>query len=416
MFGSAVLDTAIGLVFVFFLVALLCSASTEAISNVFQMRGRYLLTGLRAMLDKPEAGATTPLLVTGAGATAAVPAIDASRQGRNTLFAQVTAPPETGIAAAAVNDLAVAASAVHNQSGAALTGTPAAIAGAPEQVVPSTTRTAVEQAGGLTLALFGHPLIHSLQTRRISWPWSQGGGTVRIPQYISSTNFARALVDTLLPDAVPNGASQQTTVMTQLASTITELPEGFPARKSLATLLREADGDLKTFEGFLEKWYDDEMARISGWYKRWSKVVLAFAGLIVAVVVNVDAIGIAHELYIDEPARQVVVAQATSGASCSTITDPKARASCAASALSQAKGALPIGWPPGCTFRAPSNCFLPLGEVSPRSSGVPASDYLLKIMGWLLTAFAVSFGAPFWFDLLGRLGSLRNAGTKPSQA
>jgi hypothetical protein len=37
----------------------------------------------------------------------------------------------------------------------------------------------------------------------------------------------------------------------------------------------------------------------------------------------------------------------------------------------------------------------------------------LKLLGWLVTAFAVSFGAPFWFDALSKLGSLRNTGTKP---
>jgi len=29
-------------------------------------------------------------------------------------------------------------------------------------------------------------------------------------------------------------------------------------------------------------------------------------------------------------------------------------------------------------------------------------------------AFAVSFGAPFWFEALSKLGSLRNTGTKPA--
>jgi len=35
------------------------------------------------------------------------------------------------------------------------------------------------------------------------------------------------------------------------------------------------------------------------------------------------------------------------------------------------------------------------------------------ILGWLLTAVALSLGAPFWFDTLGRLVKLRGAGTRP---
>jgi hypothetical protein len=37
------------------------------------------------------------------------------------------------------------------------------------------------------------------------------------------------------------------------------------------------------------------------------------------------------------------------------------------------------------------------------------------IFGWLITAFAVMFGAPFWFDLLGKLVTLRSSGTPPGE-
>jgi hypothetical protein len=39
-----------------------------------------------------------------------------------------------------------------------------------------------------------------------------------------------------------------------------------------------------------------------------------------------------------------------------------------------------------------------------------------EYLGWLITAFAVSFGAPFWFDLLQNLVNLRNAGQKPQKS
>jgi peptidoglycan hydrolase-like protein with peptidoglycan-binding domain len=46
------------------------------------------------------------------------------------------------------------------------------------------------------------------------------------------------------------------------------------------------------------------------------------------------------------------------------------------------------------------------------SSGVPC-DWSLMLAGWLLLAVAATLGAPFWFDLLGRLIKLRAAGAKP---
>ncbi|CAG4990536.1 hypothetical protein DYBT9275_00552 [Dyadobacter sp. CECT 9275] len=36
-----------------------------------------------------------------------------------------------------------------------------------------------------------------------------------------------------------------------------------------------------------------------------------------------------------------------------------------------------------------------------------------NLLGWLLTAAALSFGAPFWFDLLVKLVNIRNVGNKP---
>jgi hypothetical protein len=37
------------------------------------------------------------------------------------------------------------------------------------------------------------------------------------------------------------------------------------------------------------------------------------------------------------------------------------------------------------------------------------------LIGWLLTMLAVSLGAPFWFDMLNRLISIRGSGRAPRQ-
>jgi hypothetical protein len=33
--------------------------------------------------------------------------------------------------------------------------------------------------------------------------------------------------------------------------------------------------------------------------------------------------------------------------------------------------------------------------------------------GWLVSGIAIAMGAPFWFDLMGKLVNVRNAGSKP---
>jgi hypothetical protein len=258
-----------------------------------------------------------------------------------------------------------------------------------------------------TLALFDSPLIKSLQTRKVLT------GQLRNPQYISSTTFARAIIDTLLPNAggpgVPPGSRS---VLTQISAAANSLPDG-QLRSTLQAFLTQSAGDLEKFESSLENWYDDQMARISGWYKRWSRVVLGVVGMIAAVLINIDTIQVAHALYVDAPVRQAVLSAADSGALCQSATSAQARTDCAKQELAQLDaGGLPLGYPSGCRFLSyQSRCW----AWSPNAT-LSAWDLPLKILGWILTAFAVSFGAPFWFDALSRLGSLRSAGRKPAPA
>jgi hypothetical protein len=44
---------------------------------------------------------------------------------------------------------------------------------------------------------------------------------------------------------------------------------------------------------------------------------------------------------------------------------------------------------------------------------VPVNFHKYSIFGWLITALAISLGAPFWFDLLNKFINLRNAGKNP---
>ena len=65
---------------------------------------------------------------------------------------------------------------------------------------------------------------------------------------------------------------------------------------------------------------------------------------------------------------------------------------------------LPIGWNVGLPKRAVD------GKVV-----VPAqTDWLQTLLGWLITAFAATLGAPFWFDLLNKVSVVRST-VKPRE-
>ena len=59
MFGSGIIDAAIGLIFVFIFVSLVASSAIEGIEGVLKTRAMDLEKGLREILDDPEAKGKT---------------------------------------------------------------------------------------------------------------------------------------------------------------------------------------------------------------------------------------------------------------------------------------------------------------------------------------------------------------------
>ena len=63
---------------------------------------------------------------------------------------------------------------------------------------------------------------------------------------------------------------------------------------------------------------------------------------------------------------------------------------------------LPLGW-----------TGWPIGQYV--SNKLPLLGWLSAIVGWLITALATLFGAPFWFDLLRRVVRLKGSGPAPGE-
>lgn len=91
---------------------------------------------------------------------------------------------------------------------------------------------------------------------------------------------------------------------------IEELPAG-DLRTSLITLYDDAKHDVEKLKENIEVWFNSGMDRVNGWYKRKSQYVTAGLGLMVAVAMNVDAVLIFRHLQTYPGARQAIVAQAT---------------------------------------------------------------------------------------------------------
>src|SRR5262249_16894150 len=83
-----------------------------------------------------------------------------------------------------------------------------------------------------------------------------------------------------------------------------------PLRQALLAIYNEADGELNAFRLGAEKWYDDAMDRVSGWYKRHIHAVIWIIAIPVALLLNVDPVQTATTLWKDPTTRAAVVARA----------------------------------------------------------------------------------------------------------
>jgi hypothetical protein len=102
MTGSAVLDTVLGLVFLFYALALLCSGLVEMIANWVKKRAKYLLRGIRDLLadevpvDVVAADRSRWEQMPKAAQTVLVNGMVESQRYKAMLEAEVPAPPDEG--------------------------------------------------------------------------------------------------------------------------------------------------------------------------------------------------------------------------------------------------------------------------------------------------------------------------------
>jgi hypothetical protein len=216
-----------------------------------------------------------------------------------------------------------------------------------------------------------------------------------LPSYLSSWNFSAILTDILEMDGTES-----------IADRIGALPAG-RLRDILTFLYNQTGENLDAFKKKVEEWFNEVMDRASGAYKRKARTYLFLIGLVVALVFNVDVITIYHNLSVNTSLRDFVADQATTYVN----TNP---APSAAATPDYAEAKAKIGVLINDNIEALSS---PLGlgwEQVDQAELFDPKWWLYHLAGWLTTAFAVSLGASFWFDLLRRLVSMRSSGPPPA--
>ena len=356
--GLPALDLAIGLAFIFFLLSTLAATIQEFIAAILGLRARTLEQGLRSLLEDPERGWAyvdefydhalikslyrTPPPAVLRDSKAKVPAKAVQRR-----HAEAAAQPQPPADEPMPNDETRRPTMEADQEGA------------PEAGLGKNADTQLRGWFQRALAFF----------KRTNGP-----------SYISPRAFALVVLDNVAP------SDGQKTLFDESISVLAELPDSLGAR--LKPLITDAQQDVERLRTNLEAWYDDTMARVSGWYKRKTQIILIVIGIVLVPAINANTIAMAERMWKDDTVRSAVVAQAQANASAT----PTAKLTDAADNVDKVvKVGIPMGW---------------------RGAAVPhgASGVAMAIGGWVLTILAISLGAPFWFDTLSRFSRLRSSG------
>ncbi|MFZ0694456.1 MAG: hypothetical protein WAN51_09975 [Alphaproteobacteria bacterium] len=210
--------------------------------------------------------------------------------------------------------------------------------------------------------------------------------------YLSSQTFAMALLASLDP-------TKPLPAFADIESAIKNLPDS-NIRDTLLAQLATADGDLSKLRDNVAAWFDHTMDRVSGVYQRYVKWISLGVGLAIALAINADSIAVAKALWHDGTLRAQMVQAAGTTVPATSLGGAGTNTPSVSSVLQTLDDAetklrpLPIGW-----------------DASGPFPGWPF--WFIKLGGLLLTALALSLGAPFWFDILSKFMSLRGTGNKP---
>ena len=211
----------------------------------------------------------------------------------------------------------------------------------------------------------------------------------RRPSYVPARAFALTVIESMTSGVEPKVG---TNLFEEAKKTIGSI--GIPAAERAAgAALTDLQREMSAVQAEIEAAFDEVMDRVSGWYKRYVGWWLLAIGAALTVALNVNSFVIAERLWKDDALRAAVVQQAEQRAGEGTTPSPPA--STPQEVADEIDDIKQLG--------------LPIGWTDRNTDGL---NLLERLAGWIVTAAALTLGAPFWFDVLGKLARLRSTGNR----
>ena len=170
--------------------------------------------------------------------------------------------------------------------------------------------------------------------------------------------------------------------------------------RAVLTAMDHAGDDMNVVRKNLENWFDSGMDRVSGQYKRFTHFWLFVIGVVLAAGLNVNAITITNHLARNKALRESIVARS---AVVMRDSQYQRRLSDTTFRIADARH----------TQDELNALDLPIGIERYAWPQTPA-DWIRMFGGIFITAFAVTLGAPFWFDALNKMMVIRST-VKPHE-
>lgn len=460
MLASTFLDTAIGIIFVFLLLSVIATTVNEIILSLVNMRGRMLLEGFKTLLNDPEAsGLVSKLYNHGEIYGLFQGEFNPTKswkfpwnRSHKTAAVGAAAPPGAGAGAAAA---------------AAGTGRGS------KRNLPSYIPTR-----NFVVALLGILTDQAPPALRTALDSAKTAAAAAVADAKAANDRANVVLTDPASTQAARDAARQAAVAAQLAADSASISANLAffallkqvaddwavtndkVGKPLLSIIANAENDITKLKTSIENWYNGAMDRVSGWYKYHTQWVLFWIGVVLAVTLNANTLTIIKQISINDAVRQALVAAAAkaqppANPSPSTIPDSAGQGATTSTDGAQSAPGTPPGSSTGSdlglttsttttastTSNTPqpsdqgqpaqpppnplqkvadqvssvNNLGLPLGWGN--TARVPLNAWLVPfyyLLGWLITAIAVSLGAPFWFDLLNKFMVVRST-VKPQE-
>jgi len=297
---------------------------------------------------------------------------------------------------------------------------------------------------------YNHPQIETLRKTLKSYP-----------SYISAETFSATLIDLIADEGVKENVVQNTDGKikferdNEINDSFLQFKQGLDSlshssfKRLLISLTKDADS-ISTLKHNISQWFNGYMDRVTGWYKWSAKRTTLKVAIIVTLLFNIDSLSIVNELVKNKELRDNIAENTTQVMndiqslpldstkkhhlikkdapikviviqdSAHTIIDRPILINEDTNILAEiernmesiksflASNNLPFGWKTRSELGMDKDAsFCELIQMYWKEFNK------FQLLGWIITTLALTFGAPFWFEIMGKIVNVRNSGLKP---